>query len=202
MHFNCLAVLLTFWQHIQGIDVWLITHINQQWGNSFFDTVLPFLRESLFWVPLYLFLLLFALSNFGPKAWWWVLGVVLCAALADLISSQVIKQTIMRVRPCQDIEVAGQLRFFINYCPRSSSFTSSHATSYFAQGSFLFLTLRRQVNWAWLFYVWAFLIAYTQVYVGVHYPFDVLCGGILGCGIGFLIAKMFHKRFGILSLEQ
>ncbi len=202
MHLLPGVYLLTFWQHIQPFDTWLITHINQQWGNSLFDAVLPFVRETLFWIPLYFFLLVFSLANFGLKGWWWILGVVLTAAIADLLSSQVIKETIFRLRPCQDPEIAGRLRFFINYCPRSSSFTSSHATSYFAQATFFYLTLRGVIRKSWLFYIWAGLVAYTQVYVGVHYPFDVFCGAILGTGIGFLMAKMFHKQIGILSLDK
>ena len=196
------SILLTFWQHIQPFDTWLITHINQQWGNGFLDAVLPFMRETLFWIPLYLFLLIFVVHNFGAKGWWWVLGAVLTAALADIISSQLIKETVMRVRPCQDPDVSVQLRFFINYCPRSSSFTSSHATSHFAQAMYFFLTLRHISKWAGFFFLWAFIIAYTQVYVGVHYPFDVFCGALLGCLIGFLMAKMYHKQSGILSLEK
>jgi undecaprenyl-diphosphatase len=196
------TVLLTFWKHIQPVDVWLITHINQSWGNGFLDTVLPFMRETLTWAPLYLFLLLFVTGNFGTKGWWWVLAAVLTAAISDIVSSQLIKENIMRLRPCQDLEVSSQIRFFINYCPRSSSFTSSHATSHFAQAMFFFQTLRHVNKWTRLFFVWAFIVAYTQVYVGVHYPFDVFCGGILGCLIGFLVAKMFHKQIGILSLDK
>lgn len=196
------TVLLTFWQQIQSVDVWLITHVNQQWGSDFLDTVLPFFRESIFWVPLYLFLAIFVTSNFGAKGWWWILGVILTAALADIVSSQLIKENIMRMRPCQDPDVAPQLRFFINYCPRSSSFTSSHATSHFAQAMFFFLTLRHLSKWVALFFLWAFMIAYTQVYVGVHYPFDVFCGGLLGCLLGFLMAKLFRKQIGILSLDK
>jgi undecaprenyl-diphosphatase len=193
---------LTFWQTIQPFDTWLLTHINQDWSSSFLDTVLPYMRETLFWIPLYLFLLLFVAMNFGARAWWWVIGVVLTAALSDIISSQIIKQTIMRIRPCQDESVAMQILFFINYCPVSSSFTSSHATSHFAQATFFFVTLRNITGkWAWLFYFWAFVIAYTQVYVGVHYPFDVFCGSILGCGIGFAMSKMFHTRIGMLALS-
>jgi len=193
--------LLTFWQRIQPFDTWLITHINQDWGSSTLDTILPFMRETLFWIPLYLFLVLFTTINFKIKGLWWVLGVVLTAALADIVSSQFIKQTIMRVRPCQDPSVASQLRFFINYCPRSSSFTSSHACSHFAQAMFFFLTLRNiWGKWTGLFFAWAFIIAYTQVYVGVHYPFDVFCGAILGCGIGFATGKLFNNKIGILSL--
>jgi undecaprenyl-diphosphatase len=195
------GILLTFWQHIQPFDTWLLTHINQDWGNSFLDTVLPYMRETLFWVPFYLFMILFVTMNFKAKGWWWVLGVILTAAVSDIISSQLIKTNVMRVRPCQNEEVAAHIRFFINYCPRSSSFTSSHACSHFAQAMFFFLTLRNVMGkWAGLFFLWAFVIAYTQVYVGVHYPFDVFCGAMIGCGIGFAIGKIFLNKVGMLSL--
>lgn len=195
--------LLTIWQQIQPFDTWLITHINQDWGSPTLDTVLPFMRETLFWIPLYLFLILYTIMNFGMRGVWWVLGVILTAALADIISSQIIKQIVMRTRPCQDPSVAPLLRFFINYCPRSSSFTSSHACSHFAQAMYFYLTLRS--IWgkaAAAFFGWAFVIAYTQVYVGVHYPVDVLCGSLIGCGIGLFTGKLFNNKIGILSLAS
>jgi len=196
------AGLLTFWQQIQPFDAWLLTHINQDWSNAVLDSMLPFMRETLFWMPLYLFLLLFTTSNFGVKGLWWALGVVLTAALADLVSSQLIKPNIIRVRPCGDETVSQQIRFLVNYCPHSSSFTSSHATTHFAQAMFFFLTLRPVMGkWASVFFVWAFIIAYTQVYVGVHYPFDVFCGALLGCGIGFMVSNLFHKRIGLLTVS-
>jgi undecaprenyl-diphosphatase len=194
--------LLTFWQHIQPFDAWLLTHINQNWSNAFLDTVLPYMRETMFWIPLYLFLLLFVASNFGLKGLWWIMGAILCAALSDLISSQLIKPNIIRIRPCGDEIVSQQIRFFVNYCPQSSSFTSSHATNHFAQAVFFFMTLRPVMGkWASVFFVWAFIIAYTQVYVGVHYPFDVFCGALLGCAIGFMLSKLFHKRIGMLTVS-
>ena len=197
------AIMLVFWDHIQGFDTKLLTLINQDWSNAVFDTVMPYLRETQFWIPLYGFLILFVTMNFGAKSWWWVAAVVLVAALSDIISSQLIKTNIFRLRPCRDDTVMQQIRFFVNYCPQSSSFTSSHATSHFAQAMFFFLTLRHAIGkWALLFFLWAFAIAYTQVYVGVHYPFDVFCGGLLGCGIGFAMAKLFRNRVGMLSLDK
>jgi membrane-associated phospholipid phosphatase len=196
------SCLLTFWQLIQPVDAWLLTHINQDWSNPFFDTLMPYLRETLFWVPMYFFLLLFVTINFGAKGWWWVAAVILTAALSDIISSQLIKPNIFRLRPCRDSDVVQHLRIFILYCPGSSSFTSSHATSHFAQGLFFYLTLRPVIHkWAYFFLIWAFSIAYTQVYVGVHYPFDVFCGALLGCGIGWLMAKLFNQRIGNLTVS-
>jgi membrane-associated phospholipid phosphatase len=197
------GILLVFWQHIKEYDVWLLTKINQDWSNSFLDTLLPYFRETKFWIPLYFFLLLFVTMNFKSKGVWWILGFILVAATSDIVSSKLIKTNIMRLRPCRDMEVMQMIRFFVNYCPQSSSFTSSHATSHFAQAMFSCLTLRPVIGkWAWLFFPWAFAIAYTQVYVGVHYPFDVICGSLLGCGIGFAIAKLFHNRVGMLSLDK
>lgn len=193
-------LFLTFWNWIAPVDRWLLVHINQNWSTTFLDTLLPFFRESSFWIPLYLFLVVFLLMNFRKQAWWWIFGFALAIILADLISSQVIKQLIFRLRPCQDAEVAHQLRFFIIYCPKSSSFTSSHATSYFAQATFIWLTLRGVWKYAWVSFLWAASIAYTQVYVGVHYPFDVCCGALVGYIIGLGITKIFHNRAGMLSL--
>ncbi|MHA4844266.1 phosphatase PAP2 family protein [Flavitalea antarctica] len=195
-------LMVSVWKYIDPIDRWLIRHINQDWGNPGFDYVLPFFRETGVWLPLYLFLCLFVVINFGNRGLWWILGFLLSAALADIISSHVIKEIVMRTRPCQDPIVGPQLRFFINYCPGSSSFTSSHATSHFAQGMFFYMTLRTVFKWAWIFLVWAFAISYTQVYVGVHYPFDVLCGGLVGCGIGFIISKLHVKQAGFLSFDK
>lgn len=198
---NLHLILLTFWQQIQPVDVWLLTHINQQWSNTVFDALLPLFRETLFWTPLYLFLAVYGVQQFKIRGWWWILGGILTAAVSDLISSHLIKGTIFRLRPCQDPSVADHIRFIINYCPHSSSFTSSHATTYFAQGLFFFLTLRKITPWSALFLLWAAMIAYTQVYVGVHYPFDVLCGALTGCGIGWSIARLFHTQIGTLTVS-
>jgi membrane-associated phospholipid phosphatase len=192
----------SFWQKIKPFDSWLLSKINQTWSNDLLDYTIPFVRETLFWIPLYLFLFLFAVLNFGKKGAWWILGFLLTASLADIISSQFIKETIFRLRPCRDMELGGSLRFFINYCPGSSSFTSSHATSHFAQAMFFYLTLRNTSKWWSLAFVWAFIIAYGQVYVGVHYPFDVFCGALVGCLIGWFTGRMFRNRVGLLSLAK
>src|SRR6266404_2137466 len=113
MIFSPLYVSLTFWQQIQPVDRWLITHINQNWSSPFLDSVIPYLRETLTWIPLYLFLFFLAIFNFRGKAWWWIMGAVLTAALSDLVSSRLIKENIIRIRPCQDAEVSQLLRFFI-----------------------------------------------------------------------------------------
>ena len=190
-----------FWEWIRPVDVWLLFRVNHGMHSDTLDTFVPFFRETSFWIPLYLFLLVFILQNFGKKGIWWCLGVVLTAVVADLVSSQLIKETIWRVRPCQDPEISSQINFIINYCPTSSSFTSSHATTHFAQATFFYLTLRHLSKWMRWVFLWALLISYAQIYVGVHYPSDVFCGAIIGCIIGWLMSKLFSKQVGMLSLD-
>ena len=195
---SCL-LLRIYWTSKNPFDLWLIKHINDSWSSESLDWIFSHARETLFWMPFYLFMFLHVILRYGKKGAVWVVGFLLTAVLSDLVSSQVIKQVIFRLRPCQDPDVASTLRFFINYCPQSSSFTSSHATSHFAQAMFLYLTLRHTGNgWA-LVFLWALLIAYGQIYVGVHYPVDVIAGSMLGCLIGWAVSRLFYHKAGMLA---
>ena len=94
--------------------------------------------------------------------------------------------------------MADTVRFLLNYRPQSSSFTSSHAANHFGLAVFFYCSLSKQVGkWAWLFIVWATAICYAQVYVGVHYPLDVVCGGVIGIVFGYLSAKTFNTYYGL-----
>jgi undecaprenyl-diphosphatase len=185
---------------LQG-DYWLFSRINQRWTCPFLDTVLLFAREAEFWIPFYLFLLVFVTMNFGKKGWLWSFYLVMTVIIGDLISSHLIKDHLVyRLRPCGNPLWADSMRFLANYCPGSSSFTSSHACNHFAMAVFIFRTLRKTSRWWWLALAWAFTISYAQVYVGVHYPIDVICGGILGALIGWSISKVFELQAGTLHL--
>jgi membrane-associated phospholipid phosphatase len=177
------------------LDRTLFRFINSTIQNDLFDLTLPFVRNSIFWVPLYLFLLLFALMNFRKNSWWWVLFAVATAGLTDFVSSDLIKENIFRLRPCHDPEFA---RLLVGYCPMSSGFTSSHATNHFGLAAFFYVTLREiPLFWRKMFFAWAGIIVFAQVYVGVHYPLDVICGGLVGIVFGYLNAKAFNRIFGL-----
>jgi membrane-associated phospholipid phosphatase len=192
----------SIFQSLIYFDHWLFSKINQHWTNSFFDTVFPFLREAGLWIPFYLFLLVFTTINFGRKAWFWCFTLIMTAIISDLISSHLVKNLIFRYRPCQNESMQEQVRVLVSYCPQNSSFTSSHACNHFATAVFLFFTLKQSSRWWGLVFLWAFSIGYAQIYVGVHYPLDVIGGIILGCIIGYGMYVFFLKQFGALSLKQ
>lgn len=186
---------------LQG-DFWLFSRINQDWTASFLDRLFLFLRESELWVPFYLFLLVFITLNFRKKGWWWSGYLIMTAIIGDLISSKLIKDHLVwRTRPCNEPLLADSVRFIANYCPSSSSFTSSHACNHFALAFFIYRTLRHTSRWWSLVFVWAFLIAYAQVYVGVHFPLDVIGGGLVGSLIGWQLSRLFRLQFGTLNLQ-
>lgn len=181
---------------LQKADTRLFHQVNGQWHNPFLDAVLPFLREPTFWMPFYFFLLLFVLINFKTKGIYWVIFVLLNAGLSDYLSSSIIKENIWRLRPCRDPALADHVRVLASYCPRSSSFTSSHAVNHFAAAAFIFSTFRRGISNRWIFiFLWAAIICYAQVYVGVHYPLDVTAGAVVGVIIGFSTAALYNSKF-------
>jgi undecaprenyl-diphosphatase len=143
------------------------------------------------------------LLNFGRKGWLWILGGVLTIAITDQVSSNLIKEFVFRLRPCRDPSMADQLRFFIRYCPGSSSFTSSHATNHFGFACFVIFTLRQYIGpWLYLLLLLAASVAYAQVYVGVHYPIDVICGAAIGSFIGYGMSLIFNKKIGLPGLAD
>lgn len=188
------------WEQIIHLDHWLFFKINGAWTSHLLDTVLPFMRESIFWIPLYLFLGVFIGMNFGIKGLFWAVALICTASICDILSSHLIKEMVYRMRPCRNPDIAGDVRFLVKYCPMSSSFISSHATTHFGMAMFIYTTLKPYTSpWTGILFVWAALIAYAQVYVGVHFPSDVLCGSFLGLGIGLVMSKFYVKHIGLTA---
>lgn len=182
---------------LDKIDKELFLLLNTKLTNSALDNIFPWYRDSNTWIPLYFFLLLFTAINYKNKIWPWLLMIAVTATLSDQISSNFFKNFFERTRPCNDIFMQLQGRLLLNRCPSSFSFTSSHATNHFAAAMFLFLSLKPAFKkWSYLFFVWAATISYGQVYVGVHYPLDILGGCLVGCSVGYLTGTYFNKKFG------
>jgi undecaprenyl-diphosphatase len=152
-----------------------------------------FLREPLVWVPLYVFLLCWVLWRHRKHALKFILLSAATVAFTDFVSASIIKPLVKRPRPCHAPDLQPVMRNIID-CGGLYGFPSSHASNHFGMAAFWFgavycLTGKK---WHWL-WAWAALVCIAQVYVGKHYPFDVLCGGIFGFACGSASLWVFKK---------
>src|SRR5690606_5846642 len=153
--------------------------------------LMPIIRNPYTWAPLYLFLVIFIIKNYKKRGIIMIIFFVLSFALADSISASLIKPKVMRIRPCNEISLKENVNIRVR-CGSGYSFPSSHASNHFALGMFLLIVFRNR--WKpiiWLSMAWAGIISFAQIYVGVHYPIDIICGAVLGSLIGFITASVF-----------
>jgi undecaprenyl-diphosphatase len=171
-----------------NIDRWLFSIINQGLRNPFFDLVLPFLTDlnrkplalvivGLLWLAL--------LIRGGLRGRTAALMLIPTIVLSDQLSSSVLKFIMERPRPCHELL---NVHLLVG-CGSGFSFPSSHAVNTFAGALVLSYFLPR---WTWAFFTYAVIIAFSRVYVGVHYPSDVLGGAMLGLAIGGIVILAFR----------
>ncbi|MBA4303302.1 MAG: phosphatase PAP2 family protein [Sphingobacteriaceae bacterium] len=186
-------------EQLVAIDKELFFWVNRGLAHPLLDVFLPLARNMFFWAPLYLFLIVFFPLNFGKQGWLIVLGVVLTFACTDFISSSIIKPWVGRLRPCNDEEVRQWVRLLVS-CGGGKSFTSSHAANHFGVGVFVGLALKPYFRWALpLFVLWAGTISLAQVYVGVHYPLDIVAGALLGSTMAVGMWQFYRKKWEVHS---
>ncbi len=175
---------------IIALDKALFSLINSRWQHDFLDLLLPLWRTKTTWIPLYILLLFFMFKKHGKKTFVFLLIIGLTILLSDQWSSQWIKKTVQRLRPCREPSLV-DVRVLV-HCGGGYSFTSSHASNHFALVMQLFLLFR--LEWSKFafgaLFFWASLIAYAQIYVGVHYPLDVFSGAIVGMVAALLVYQI------------
>jgi membrane-associated phospholipid phosphatase len=175
------------------IDQQIFEAINIGFGNLFFDWLMPILRNKLTWIPLYLFIIGFALKTYKVKGLYLILFFATTVGIADYGSSSLLKPTFNRIRPCNDTDMQNHIISRVP-CGSGKSFPSSHATDHFAIAIFLIIIFAKKWNFVLpACLVWASSICFAQVYVGVHYPIDVFVGAIFGSLVGFAGARLFLK---------
>ncbi len=176
-------------------DEYLFSLINGQWRLDFLDHLLPIWRHKLFWLPLYVFLIWFIIINFKSKALSFIVAIIILMTVSDTLSSKILKKTIKRPRPCKVEHVAENMNL-LKGCSSSYSMPSSHAVNHFTIAFFLIGTLGMLFGWIKIpLFLWASSIAYAQVYIGVHFPIDVLVGSAIGCFLGVSGAYLYNLRW-------
>jgi undecaprenyl-diphosphatase len=157
--------------------------------SDFFDLVMWYATKTLTCLPLYVLALWVMYRKLGWRGFLlMLLGLALCVLLADRISSGLIKPWVARPRPTHAL---GDAVHVVNgYRGGAYGFVSSHAANMFAVSVYALLIVRRRWFTCTML-VMALVVSYTRIYLGVHYPLDIVCGGLLGAGIGWGVAGVF-----------
>lgn len=187
------------WLHnISKIDKWWFEQINSKYTSTYIDSIAPWWRTQQSWYFLYAIIVVFVILKYKTKAISWIVSLGLALAVTDVISSHIVKNVVARLRPCRDAAIIPNLKLLLAQCPSSYSFTSSHAANHFCMAIFFVFTLEPFMDkWVYLFILWAASIGYAQIYVGVHYPLDVVGGAIIGTTTGYSFSKLlalYHKK--------
>ncbi|MEC7784282.1 MAG: phosphatase PAP2 family protein [Bacteroidota bacterium] len=182
---------------LKELDYELYLFLNNL-GSETWDPFWLFLTNKWSSIPLYAFLLFLIFKKFGLKGTLYTLVAVTLLITATDQLANVFKHGFERLRPCGQEGIMEQARFIAVRCG-SYGYFSAHAASTMALAIFVGLLLRSNFKWIFpLLIVWALLVGYSRIYVGVHYPGDVLTGFIIGGLIGLLM-KWLH-RFGYAKI--
>jgi membrane-associated phospholipid phosphatase len=138
-------------------------------------------------------LFVFLVYKFKKKSIPIMLLALASIGMADGISSHILKPLVSRIRPCNLAELTNEIHLRI-HCSGGFSFPSSHAANHFALAMFIGLALYKTNPWFLrIGLLWAGIISFAQVYVGVHFPVDIFSGMLLGCGIGLFLNFVLAK---------
>jgi undecaprenyl-diphosphatase len=207
---------------LENWDRILFVLVQHDADSAVLDFIMPVIREPLTWVPLYVFMGVYAIragkrgqslsaaaggvDAIHSRAMAFILLSVVTFAITDSLTAQILKPLFERPRPCHDPELQNYLRGLVD-CGGLYSMPSNHAANHFALATFWYFSIRaingRKWSWLWL---WAAVICYAQVYVGKHYPADVVIGAIVGTLTGWGMSRLFlywqQRQAQRLSLRQ
>lgn len=177
---------------IDSWDKWAIQAWHEGWHPAAIDAVAPLWREKSTWIPLYIVLITWLLWRKRLWGFYNALAGGIAVGLADFTSAGLIKPLVGRLRPC-NLEGLREHLDLLTGCGSGLSFPSAHAANHFALAVFMGMTCFAERPWLkWLAVLWAASIAVAQVYVGRHYPSDVLAGAGLGAMLGAIIAMIYN----------
>lgn len=144
--------------------------------------------------PMYALLLILSYLKFGLKK---TLLIVVSVGVLIGVTDQLanfFKYGVARFRPCHDEEINSLMRLVKSYCGGKYGYFSAHAANSFAVAVFFMNLLKKKIRFIWIpLLIWAALVAYSRIYIGVHFPLDVITGMLIGSTLGWIFFRLMHK---------
>jgi len=160
--------------------------------SPFWDQVMWWISAKYTWIPLYLFILGWIIVKKKWETLILLLIITLLITLSDQISVRFFKEVIIRLRPCHNPDLAGLVHIVNGKCGGQYGFISSHAANSFAIATFTLLLFKNR-TYSYLIVFWALIVSYSRIYLGVHYPGDILGGIILGLILGRIVYDFYER---------
>jgi len=164
----------------------------------FFDSFMFLVSEKLVWIPLYISVLYVLIRHWNKEAIWLVLALILCIVISDQVASGILKDLVKRLRPSHSEDLKGLVHLVRGYTGGNYGFASSHASNAFGFALLSALILKQRVYTCSIL-TWALITGYSRIYLGVHYPLDVLGGYLIGAlaalGCYWVICKFRPSLF-------
>lgn len=184
------------------LDKVLFMLINHDSDVKYLDPIMMAIREPLTWIPLYAFMLWFSIRKLKHNAVLFIIMTLVAFAFTDAMCAQFVKPFVGRLRPCYDPELNGMVRSLVD-CGGQYSFPSNHAANHFALATYWFFAIRHYLDkkWHWL-WIWAAAVCYAQVYVGKHFPSDVLGGAIIGSLVGGAVFQLSLRWQFVYNIKK
>lgn len=159
-------------------DKFIFSFLNS-FHSEFFDNFFWIVTQKETWIPLYIAILYIIIRTKRKEATWIILGLIVTIVLADQLSSSLIKPLVERLRPSRDSTLSGLIHLVNGYTGGKYGFVSSHAANSFALALYSSLLFRNKPYTIFIF-IWALINAYSRIYIGVHFPLDIIGGAAIG----------------------